>query len=61
MRIWREEVKVKSDFARAQADVVAMAASQQLITTRVGPNVYAGAWQITAKGLRYLNETEDDD
>lgn len=58
--IWRSTVTVKGDFARTHADIIAMAASMQLITTRVGPNAYAGAWQITAKGLRHVNENEDD-
>lgn len=57
--IWKEEVKVKSRIARYNADIIAMAASKNLITTRVGPEVYGGGWQITAKGLRYLNETEE--
>jgi hypothetical protein len=58
--IWRGTVTVKSDLARENADIVAMAASMALITTRVGPNVYAAAWQVTGKGLRYINETEED-
>jgi hypothetical protein len=58
--IWKEEVKVKSRFARDNAGIIAMAASKQLITTRVGPNTYGGAWQITGSGLRYVNETEED-
>jgi hypothetical protein len=61
MEIWRGVVTVKSDLAREQADIIAMAASLSLITTKVGPNTFAGAWQITGTGLRYINETEDDD
>jgi hypothetical protein len=60
MQIWRTTVTVKCDLARDNADIVAMAASMQLITSRVGPNVYAGAWQLTGKGLRHINETEED-
>lgn len=58
--IWKETVMVKGNLARDNADIVAMAASMQLITTRVGPNCYAGAWQITGKGLRHINDTEED-
>lgn len=58
--IWRNSVSVKGVFARDFADIIAMAASMQLITTRVGPGCFGGAWQITAKGLKYVNETEDD-
>jgi len=58
--VWRNTVTVKSSYARDHAEYFAMAASMALITTRVGPNVYAGAWQITGKGLRHINETEED-
>lgn len=58
--IWRNTVTVKSAFARDQADIVAMAASMQLITTRVGPGVFSAEWQVTAKGLRFVNENEED-
>jgi len=33
-----------------------MAASMQLITTRITEGVYGSTWQITAKGIRLLNE-----
>lgn len=58
--VHRGTVAVKSNVARDNAEIVAMAASMLLITTRVGPNCYAGAWQVTGKGLRYINETEED-
>jgi hypothetical protein len=57
--IWREQVRVKSDMARKEADVIAMAASLQLITTKVGPQRFAKTWLITSKGLNWLNEKED--
>jgi hypothetical protein len=50
---------VKSDFARKEADIFAMAASLQLITTKVGAQRFANAWHITTKGLTWLNERED--
>jgi hypothetical protein len=49
---------VQSDFARKNAGYVAMAASMCLITTRVTEGVYSSIWQITAKGVRLLNELE---
>lgn len=61
VKIWRETVRLKSDYAREHADIVAMAASENLITSRIGPGVYAGQWQITGRGLRLINETEDDE
>lgn len=58
--IWREQVRVKSDMARKEADVIAMAASLQLITTKVGAQRFAKTWLITSKGLNWLNEKEED-
>jgi len=51
-------VRVKSDFARAHADYVAVAASLQLITTHVKASKFATAWLITTKGLAWLNERD---
>lgn len=31
----------------------------QLITTRVNRDVYSSDWQITSKGLRWLNELKE--
>lgn len=50
----------KSDFARAWADYLAMAASQGLITTKLYGDVYGREWQITAKGLTALEELKHD-
>lgn len=36
-----------------------MAASLQLITTRVNRDVFSREWQITTKGLMWLNETKE--
>ncbi len=57
--VWREQVRVKSDLARKEADVIAMAASLQLITTKVGAQRFAKTWLITSKGLTWLNEKDD--
>jgi len=35
-----------------------MAASLQLITTKVGKSTFANQWHITNKGLATLNEKE---
>jgi hypothetical protein len=56
---WRENVRVKSDYARKEADIIAMAASLQLITTKIGKQRFAKTWLITSKGLTWLNEEED--
>ena len=56
--VYRGQVAVGGRFARNNLDIIAMAASMQLITTRIEKDVYGRAWQITLKGLRYINEQE---
>lgn len=51
---------MKGDDARNEALIVAMAASMGLVTTRVSSGVYGSSWQITAAGIRWLNEAEED-
>jgi hypothetical protein len=58
--VWTSVVTVSSNFARTNALYIGMAASMQLITTRVASGVYRGAWNATPKGLAWLNETEND-
>jgi hypothetical protein len=57
-KAWKSGFTTNSDFARQQANWVAMAASMQLITTRVSEGIYSRDWQITGKGIRLLNELE---
>jgi hypothetical protein len=57
--VWREKVSIKSNYARTNAEVVAMAASLHLITTQVSIGTFAGAWNITNKGLTWLHEKDD--
>ena len=52
--VWTCQVTTKSDFARENADYIAMAASMGLITTRIMNEVYGRQWQITADGLYAL-------
>lgn len=51
---------MKGDFARSNAEIVGMAASLQLITTKVGANTFANSWHITSKGLTWLKEQENE-
>lgn len=51
---WEHGFMTKSNFAREFADFVAMAASMNLITTRINSQVYGKQWQITSKGLYAL-------
>lgn len=57
-RVWRSELKVKADYARLNAEIVAMAASLQLISTKTGSSNFASAWLLTTKGLTWLNERD---
>ena len=52
---------VSSDFAREHAAIVAMAASQGLITTKIHLGLYGRYWVPTLLGLRLLNEVELDE
>jgi hypothetical protein len=54
--VWTCQVTTKSDFARENADYIAMAASMGLITTRIMTAVFGRQWQVTAKGLHALEE-----
>lgn len=50
---------MKSDMARKDADIIAMAASLQLISTKVGPQSFGKTWLVTSKGLNWLNEKDE--
>lgn len=52
---------VSSDFARQNAEYVAMAASMQLITTRIHMNAFGRQWVPTVLGLKLLSEVELDE
>lgn len=51
---WKNPFTTKSDYARYAADMVAMAASDGFITTRLATGLYDNSWKITARGLRYM-------
>ena len=44
----------KSDFARVAADLVAMAASDGFLTTRIATGLYGNRWHVSAAGLKHL-------
>jgi hypothetical protein len=52
---------VKSDFARAQAVFIAMAASDGLITTREAAGLYGNVWRITQAGMERLRILRGED
>ena len=53
-RAWSRPFTTKSDFAREQASLVAMAASDGYITTRQAAGLYGHDWRITPKGVQHL-------
>ena len=54
---YRKNFSLQSDFFRANAPYVAMAASLGYLTTRVYGDVYSSEWRPTSKGLRWLEKT----
>lgn len=57
-RAWLHGFRTKSDFARAYADEVAVAASLGLISTKIGADSFDRTWHITRKGMDYLGDGE---
>ena len=51
---WQAPFSTKSDFARANANLVALAASQGLISTRVGRETYGTKWLLAPAGLERI-------
>jgi hypothetical protein len=54
--IYERPLAIQGDTARRDADLVAMAASMGLITTRISPDTFGRDWRITNRGLLLLNE-----
>lgn len=54
LEAYKRSFSVQSDYARACAEHVAMAASLGYISTKVHNNVYSRDWRPTVKGLTWL-------
>jgi len=50
----------KSAYARQAATIIAMAATESLITTKVSEDVWGNLWVITEFGNAYMKEIEKD-
>lgn len=53
-RAWRDPFSTRSDFARYNADWIAVAASRGFLTNLCGPTAYGRRWLITPRGLAGL-------
>lgn len=56
MHAWRPGFTTRSDFARENAEYVAMAALSGFITTEVLKGVFGRTWSVTSKGLEVIEE-----
>jgi hypothetical protein len=59
-RVWKYTPSTKSDFAKAEADWIAVAASMGLITTMTGPDRFGRKWLVTPLGLTALFQSWDE-
>lgn len=57
---WIRPFTTKSKFARDKANMVAVAATENLITTRLNDEIWGNRWLITDDGLSFMKEIEDD-
>lgn len=53
-RAHRNPFMTKSNFARENADLIAMAACDGFITTKIATGLYSRRWMITPLGLSHL-------
>ena len=57
---WAGGFTTKSKFARESANIIAVAATEGLITTRLEEEVWGNRWMITEKGMNLMKERHDD-
>lgn len=53
---WNRPFSTRSNFARDNAEVIAMCACLGYITTRLTSDAYGNTWKATAEGLALLDE-----
>lgn len=59
-RAWAGGFTTKSTFARNAASIIAIAATENLITTKLTDELWGNRWLITSDGLTFLKELEED-
>jgi len=60
LEAYKRSFSVQSDYARASAELVGMAASLGLISTKVHNNIFSRDWHPTSKGLHWLEAQNID-
>lgn len=55
IELYKKPCSCKGDYARSKAVVLAMAATEGLITTKL-PDGYASEWRVSARGLLFLEK-----
>lgn len=58
-KAWQGGFSTRSRFSRSEADMIAVAATEQLITTKISEEMWGNKWLITEDGLYYMKELED--
>lgn len=51
---WLSPFTTRGNFARENAELVAMSASDGFVTTRIAAGLYGNRWAITAAGLKHI-------
>ena len=59
MKAWQSPFTTKSDFSRYAADIIAVCASEQLISTKIDEESYGNKWLITEDGLVWMKGFDD--
>ena len=57
-RAWWDPFTTRSDFSRENAELVAMAAVDGLISTKIASGLYGNKWFITEAGIRHYKLLE---
>lgn len=59
-RAWRGGFTTKGRYAREAANIIAICATEDLITTKVAEEMWGNIWLITENGLLFMKGLEDD-
>lgn len=60
LEAWNRPFTTRSDFARHNAEIVAVCACSGYITTRITADAFGNVWKTTTEGLGLLEEAAAD-